>query len=69
MPLTNLDVLKLTIEKTTGTTQHLVDAVIEVFGFDLGKKPWKDKTFIQRIRSFKHRPKEPESLPLPLVTK
>ena len=71
MPLTNLDVLKLTIDKTTGTTQHLVDAIVETFGFDLGNKPFISRPFIQRVRTRTRTrvTKEVESLELPIIKK
>ena len=69
MPLTNLDVLKLTIDKTTGTTQHLVDAIVETFGFDLGNKPFISRPFIQRVRTRTRVTKEVESLELPIIKK
>ena len=62
MPLTNLDVLKLTIDKTTGTTQHLVDAIVETFGFDLGARPFISRPFIQRVKSRRSTPKGLEAV-------
>ena len=69
MMLTNRDVLNLTIEKTAaGTTEELAKAIVETFGFNLGEKPFADRPFIQRVKTFK-RTKEVESLELPIIKK
>ena len=70
MILTNRDVLKLTIEKIgdTQTDESLADAIIETFGFNLGEKPFADRPFIQRVKTFK-RAKEVEPLELPIIKK
>ena len=67
MMLTNRDVLKLTIEKTKNDIE-LVDAILETFGFNLGEKPFADRPFIQRVKTFK-RTKEVEPLELPIIKK
>jgi hypothetical protein len=69
MTLTNRDVLKLTIEKAKSLTDEgLTRAIIEAFGFNLGEKPFADRPFIQRVKTFK-RAKEVESLELPIIKK
>ena len=71
MPLTNFDVLKLTIKKAidesdTDPALKIAAEIVETFGWELGKNPIADRPFIQRVKSYQRAPKEVESLPLPL---
>ena len=72
MPLTNFDVLKLTIKKAldklnVDPTYAVAADIVETFGWELGKNPIADRPFIQRVKSYQRAPKEVESLPLPLA--
>jgi hypothetical protein len=70
MPLTNFDVLKLTIKKAldkldVDPTYAVAADIVETFGWELGENPIASRPFIQRVKSYQRAPKEVESLPLP----
>jgi len=67
MPLTNFDVLKLTIKKAldklnVDPTYAVAADIVETFGWELGENPIASRPFIQRVKSYQRAPKEVESL-------
>ena len=67
MIITNRTALREVLTRFSGSTEGLVEEIIETFRFNEGLNPWAAKPFVQRARKRAKPAAEVGSLPIPFT--